>query len=154
MQSRIPTLALLAACAALAAAASSGQTLYKYVGPDGRTVYTDKPPPPGTKVEKTTVDTSKRGVVPPSAREKATLKQLEAGRRQREMEAERVRRAEIALHDAEVAQAPGKEPQPYERIGTAKGNQRLTEAYFERQKKLEAAVETARQNLEKIRSGR
>ncbi len=148
--------ALFAALFALAALShpASGQTLYKYTGPDGRTVYTDKPPPEGVKAQKTTVDTSKRGVVPPSAREKTALKKMEADREARESAQDHLRRAEIALHDAEVAAAMGKEPQPNERLGTAKGNQRLTDGYWERQKKLEQAVEVARRNLERTRSGR
>jgi hypothetical protein len=148
--------AMLAAALALAALIQPalGQTLYKYTGPDGRTVYSDKPPPEGIKAQKTTIDTSKRGVVAPSAREKSALKQMETDRKARELEQDRVRRAEIALHDAEVAAAMGKEPQPNERLGTAKGSQRLTDGYWERQKKLEANVEVARRNLETIRSGR
>ena len=148
--------ALLAVSLALAALIppASGQTLYKYTGPDGRTVYSDKPPPEGVKAQKTTIDTSKRGVVPPSPREKAALKQLEADRKARETAQDRVRKAEIALHDAEVAAAMGKEPQPNERLGTAGKGQRLTDGYWERQKKLEANVETARRSLESIRSGR
>jgi hypothetical protein len=148
--------ALFAALLALAALShpASGQTLYKYTGPDGRTVYSDKPPPAGIKAQKTTIDTSKRGVVPPSTREKAALKQMQADRKARESAQDDVRRAEIALHDAEVAAAMGKEPQPNERLGTAKGSQRLTDGYWERQKKLEANVEVARRNLEGIRAGR
>lgn len=150
MPSRIAVFAILAALLAPAA----GQTLYKYKTPDGRTVYSDKPPPDGIKAQESTLDTSKRGIAPPTAREKAALKQLESDRRQREFEAERVRKAEIALHDAEVAQQLGKEPQAGERIGTVSGNQRLTDAYWERQKKLEEAVAAARRRLEEVRSGR
>lgn len=148
--------ALLAASLALAALIhpALGQTLYKYTGPDGRTVYSDKPPPEGIKAQKTTIDTKKRGVVPPTAREKGALKQMEADRKSREMSQDRLRKAEIALHDAEVAAAMGKEPQPNERLGTAKGNQRLTDGYWDRQKKLEANVEVARRNLQTIRSGK
>jgi hypothetical protein len=131
-----------------------GQALYKSITPDGRVVYSDKPPPNAVKVEKSKIDISRKGVVPPSAGEKAALKQMQADRQARESAQDRVRRAEIALHDAEVAAAMGKEPQPNERLGTAGGGQRLTDGYWERQKKLEQAVEVARSSLDKIRSSR
>lgn len=42
------------AVAALLAAPAGAQQLYKYVGPDGRVQYTDRPPAGGQKVEKVT----------------------------------------------------------------------------------------------------
>jgi len=139
---------------ALLAQPATAQTLYKSVTPDGRVLYSDKPPPDAVKTEKKQLDTSKQGVVPPTEREKSTLRQLETGRKTRESKQDSMRKLEIALHDAEVALTMGKEPQPYERLGTAGGGQRLTDDYWVRQKKLEAAVEQARRNLEKARSGR
>lgn len=133
---------------------ASAQTLYKSTMPDGKVVYGDKPVPGAVKVDESKPDTSKKGVAPPVAREAAVLKQLEKDRKARESEQDRLRRAEQALHQAEVAQELGKEPQPYERQGTAGGNQRLTDAYWERQKMLEQNVENARRNLEKVRSGK
>jgi hypothetical protein len=153
MLRRTSQLAILAALAALLQPAL-GQTLYKSITPDGRTVYSDQPPRDAVKVEKSAIDTSKTGVVPPSAREKAALKQMQSDRMARESAQERVRKAEIALHDAEVAAAMGKEPQANERLGTAGGNQRLTDAYWARQKKLEENVVAARSVLDRIRSGR
>ncbi|HXF67048.1 MAG TPA: DUF4124 domain-containing protein, partial [Burkholderiales bacterium] len=35
------------------------QTLYKSTGPDGRVIYSDKPPPDAVKTEKRQLDTSK-----------------------------------------------------------------------------------------------
>lgn len=153
MISRIVPLAGMLAFALLAQPVPA-QTLYKSVTPDGRTVYSDKPPPDAVKTEKRAIDTSKAGVTAPSAREKAALRQMESDRRVREGAQDRVRRAEIALHDAQVARDMGKEPQPSERLGTVGGGQRLTDAYWARQKKLEESVESARRNLEKIRSGK
>ena len=132
----------------------AAQTLYKSTTPDGRVIYSDKPPADAVKTEKKQFDTGKAGVVPPSSREKAALKKLETSRKAEESAQDKVRRAEIALHDAEVAQSMGKEPQPGERIGTASGASRLTDGYWERQKKLEAAVAAARANLDKIRAGK
>ena len=42
----------------------------------------------------------------------------------------------------------GEEPLPGERLGTAGGNSRLTDAYFERQKGLEATVAAAKKRVE------
>jgi len=148
----VPLAGILAA--ALLAQPAAAQTLYKSVTPDGRTVYSDKPVPDAVKTEKKELDSSKQGIAPPTSGEKATLRQLESDRQERENANDRVRRAEIAVHDAEVALDMGKEPQPGERLGTAGGNQRLTDGYFARQKKLEDAVTAARRNLEQVRSGK
>jgi len=133
---------------------ASGQTLFKSTMPDGRIVYGDKPAPGAVKVEKSKIDTSKRGVTPPSVREKAVLRRMESDRKKREAASDRLRRAEIALHDAQVAQSMGKEPQPGERIGTAGGGSRFTDGYWERQKRLAENVEKARRVLELIRAGK
>lgn len=111
------------------------------------------------------------------ARDAATLKEMEKARLEREAADARVRAARNALRDAEAARAAGAEPLEGERIGyirqptdaekgkdadTGKdtdtkkkgpvfGN-RLTEAYFERQQKLENAVEVARRNLDRVLS--
>ncbi len=45
MKLSITTIALL-----LLAAAGAAQAQYKYIGPDGRVVYSDQPPPPNAKV--------------------------------------------------------------------------------------------------------
>jgi len=151
MSIRIAPFAVVLAAALLAQPAAA-QTLYKSTTPDGRIIYSDKPQPDAVKTEKRQMDTSKKGVVPPSTGEKSTLKDLEGGRQSRQMSQDRVRKAEIALHDAETALTMGKEPQPGERIGTVSGASRLNDAYFARQKKLEEAVEAARDNLERARA--
>jgi len=151
MFNRIAPLAGLLAVALLAQPVPA-QTLYKSITPDGRTVYSDKPPPDAVKTEKKLMDTSKLGATGPSARERAALKQLETDRRVRESAQDRLRKVEIALHDAEVARDMGKESQPNERLGTVKGNQRFTDGYWARQKKLEDAVQAARRNLELARA--
>lgn len=47
-------LALALGAAALAALPAGAQQLYKYVGPDGKVQYSDRPPPDGRKAEKVT----------------------------------------------------------------------------------------------------
>jgi Domain of unknown function (DUF4124) len=47
-------LALVLGAAAIAALPAAAQQLYKYVGPDGKVQYSDRPPPDGRKAEKVT----------------------------------------------------------------------------------------------------
>ena len=56
--------------------------------------------------------------------------------------------AQIALQQAEAARELGVEPQPGERIGTVGGGSRLSDEYWERQKRLEADGELARRRLD------
>ena len=130
------------------------QTLYKSTLPDGRIVYGDKPAPDAVKVEETRPDIKKGGIGGITTREKEALKELEKTRQQREGAQDKVRSAEEALRNAEAARAAGKEPLASERLGTAGGASRITDAYYERQKKLDADVEQARRELDQARSGR
>jgi len=130
------------------------QTLYKSTLPDGSVVYGDKPAPDAVKVEETRPDISKGGIGGITTREQEALKELEKARLQREGGQDKVRSAEEALKNAEAARAAGKEPLDSERIGTAGGASRLSETYFDRQRKLEEAVEKARRELDQARSGK
>jgi hypothetical protein len=117
-------------------------------------VYGDKPAPDAVKVEETRPDVSKRGIGGVTPREQEALKELEKSRAQREAGPDKVQSAEQALRNAEAARAASKEPLPGERIGTAGGASRLNETYFDRQRKLEEAVEKARRELDAARSGK
>ena len=138
----------------LLALPAAAQTLYKSTMPDGRVIYGDKPAPDAAKVEETRPDISKGGIGGATPREAAALKQLEKGRQQREVTDDRVSNAEKAVRSAEAARDAGKEPLPGERIGTAGGASRLTDAYMQRQKSLEENVEKARRSLDQARSGK
>ncbi|MGH8703093.1 MAG: DUF4124 domain-containing protein [Burkholderiales bacterium] len=140
--------------AALLLQPAAAQVLYKSTLPDGRIVYGDKPAPDAVKVEETRPDVSKGGIGGTTAREQEALKEMEKARLQREAGQDKVQAAEQALRNAEAARAAGKEPLPGERIGTAGGASRLSEAYDDRQRKLEEAVDRARRELEQARSGR
>ena len=140
--------------AVLLALPAAAQTLYKSTMPDGRVIYGDKPAQDAAKVEETRPDISKGGIGGTTPREAATLKQLEKGRQQREVTDDRVSIAEKAVRSAEAARDAGKEPLPGERIGTAGGASRLTDAYLERQKSLEENVEQARRSLEQALSNK
>jgi hypothetical protein len=148
---------LTSACyllAALLAQPLVAQVLYKSTMPDGRVIYGDKPADDAVKVEETRPDISKRGIGGTTPREQETLKELEKARQQREAGGDKVSAAEQALRNAEAARAAGKEPLEGERIGTAGGASRLSEAYYDRQRKLEEAVEKARRELDAARSGK
>ena len=56
--------------------------------------------------------------------------------------------AQIALQQAEAALQLGVEPQPGERLGIVGGGSRLSDEYWERQKRLEDEVEVARKGLD------
>ena len=140
--------------AVLLAQLAGAQVLFKSTMPDGRIVYGDKPEEGAVTVEETRPDVSKRCVGGTTAREQETLKGLEKARQQREAGLDKVQAAEQALRNAEAARAAGKEPLEGERIGTAGGASRLNEAYFDRQRRLEEAVEKARRELEAARAGK
>jgi len=130
---------------------AAAQTLYKSIMPDGRVIYGDKPAPGAAKVEETKPDISKGGIGGSTQREAEALKELENARLKREGGDGVVRAAEQALRNAEAARAAGKEPLPGERAGTAGGSSRLTEDYYDRQRKLNDAVDKARRELEQAR---
>src|SRR5262245_12418634 len=156
MKSRFALFGLFGSLAAIASVAlpALGQTFYKSTMPDGQVIYGDKPAPGAAKVEATKVAPATKGVTPPSSGETQALKKLEADRQKKEAADDRMRSLEKALADAEAALAAGKEPREGERIGTVGGASRLNDAYWERQKTLESAVEQARRNLEAARAGK
>ncbi len=79
--------ACMAAFAAAAASPASAQSVYRYVGPDGRVVYSDRPPPPDVKNVQTKrlganyVETSEPSLTAQMAAERfpATLFTFECG---------------------------------------------------------------------------
>jgi hypothetical protein len=153
MRSRTPLVGWLLALAVVVSPALA-QTMYKSTMPDGQVIYGDKPVPGAAKVESPKAPASK-GITPSTKREAATLQQLEADRARQNAAEGQVRAAQQALNEAEANLAAGKEPLEGERIGTAKsGASRLTDAYWERQKALESAVEQARQQLESVKAGK
>lgn len=140
--------------AALLLQPAVAQTLYKSTLPDGRIVYGDKPAPDAVKVEESKPDISKRGIGGSTPRETEALKQLEKARAGREVSEDKVNAAEQDLRNAEAARAAGKEPLASERLGTAGGGSRITDAYYARQKKLDEDVEKARRALDAARAAK
>jgi hypothetical protein len=146
MTSRIACLALVLWFGAGGAAA---QTMYKSTMPDGKVIYGEKPAPGAKKVETIAPPPEKPGItiVTPTektrADEEARKRITKTDAAYRELEAARKQ-----LQEAEAALEAGREPLPGERLGIVGGKSRLTDEYWERQKKLEAAVEAARKRLE------
>jgi len=138
-----------ASCLLLSAGFAGPEQIYKSTMPDGKVIYGPEPAPGAKKVEKITPRTENTGVqisTPEQKREVQQRQSQQAGQAgERKAELERLQRE---LQDAEAAREAGREPQEGETIGKAGGGTRLTDAYFERQKALEAAVQDARKRFQ------
>ena len=60
--------------------------------------------------------------------------------------------AQVSLQQAQAARELGVEPLEGERLGTVSGQSRLSEQYWERQKRLEEEVELAHKRLEQAQA--
>lgn len=146
---------LLLACASIAQA----QVARKYVTPDGRIIYSDVPVPGARELGEVAppqkLDPQGRSAAEDGApRDAERAREAEERARQGTAREERIREAEAQLEAAREELANGTEPLPGERIGTAGGNSRLTEAYFERQESNRRAVTQAQEELDNARAGR
>jgi hypothetical protein len=148
---RIATIAALAAGLAVALPAAA-QAVYKSTMPDGRVIYGPQPQPGARKVDKVGAPPSSTGASAITPGEKAAAAQSAKARTAAQSSGADVAAARDALKAAEAARAAGQEPLPGERLGTAGGASRLTDEYFERQKKLSADVETAKRRLEEAQA--
>jgi hypothetical protein len=158
----IPALAILGGALLAGGTAQAQQTLYKYIGPDGKTVYSDKPPPPGVKFEKLQPNTAPTGVnlrSSPAAAEEADAAIRARGEKQVEKE-QRVANLQKAYDAAVAALEAAKTPEAGERTANAttvssgkKGSQtttntsRLNDDYFARIDDLQQQVDQARDAL-------
>jgi Domain of unknown function (DUF4124) len=149
---QLASIAFLAALAGVAFA----QT-YRYVYPDGRVIYSDKPVP-GARLQGEVAPPPPPGAAPAASREDAPKPPGEdpaAARMRLRAEADdEVRQAEQALAQARARLESGKEPLPGERTGTASGRSRLNEAYDARQRENEEAVADAQARLERAAAAR
>lgn len=148
------TLTVAILSAAIGAAAHA-QTVKKYVTPEGKTIYSDQPVPGAKEVGEVAppppVDSAAREAAEGSARRDA--KALErTGTKAEDARRARIEAAQAELEKARRALKEGAEPLPGERTGTATGGSRLTEAYHERQKANQLAVERAQRNLDEARA--
>ena len=132
----------------LAACAAHAQGFYYHsTMPDGRVIIGDKPAPGAKTVRQVPLRSGNIAVPvqPPAAAAAPPGAEGQPGAESPDVD---VRNAQRELDAAKAALEGGREPQPGERIGTAGGSSRLTEAYFQRQKGLEEAVATAQKRLE------
>jgi hypothetical protein len=137
--------------ALLASAAALAQPVYKSTMPDGSVAYGEKPVPGAARVETLQPAPPSSGIGGLTEEEKARAarsKRDRAAAATGSAQAERdLDAAKRELRQAEAARDAGKEPLPNERIGIVGGGSRLTEAYHERQKALEDAVDAARKRV-------
>jgi hypothetical protein len=145
---RFPAFLLILALAAPAAA----QTVYRYVTPDGRTIFSDQPVP-GAKLQGTVAPPAPpSGAAAPAPVESRTPTPTDRpgdARLQRLREAtQEVEVATQALAQARAQFDAGKEPLPGERTGTAGGGSRLNDEYWARQAANEQALAKAQARLD------
>jgi hypothetical protein len=137
------------------AAPASAQTVYKYLGPDGKVVYSDSAPPKGVKFEIMQTNTKPTGVTPlPGATPKTAqdAADMERDRKARQGEHDQLIAGAQQNYDSAVAELDAaKEPREGERSHNANGTSHLTEDYFARIAPLEKKVEELRIQLEQAR---
>ena len=145
-------LALVALALGLAVAPAVAQKMQKYVTPDGKTVYSDRPIPGARLVDEIAppppVDPKAAAAAQARARENAERSRASAATREESAKSdEKQEDAAAALARAKENLEKGKEPLPGERIGTAGGKSRLTDKYWARQRANEQAVKNAEARL-------
>jgi hypothetical protein len=144
---------------ALPTGAARAQTFYyQSVMPDGRVVIGDKPAPGAKQVQQVPLragNTSTPLAPPPAELSPAARA---AGQPQQRPPAatsfDELKDAQQQLQAAKAALDGAAEPLAGERIGTAGGKSRLTDAYFQRIKGLENAVAVAQQRVDELQTGR
>lgn len=159
MTSTLKIVSVAASLLFVTASSADAQIARKYVTPDGKIIYSDVPVPGAREVGEVTAPqkldpkgpSSAGGTAPRGAeRTREAEKRADENRAQEE----RIRNAEAQLEVARDTLANTKEPLPGERIGTAGGNSRLTDAYFKRQEANQRALTQAQEQLDAARAGR
>jgi hypothetical protein len=146
----IRPLVVVAAIAGLGAwSPAQSQSIYKYVHPDGRVVYSDKPVP-GARLEEELLPPPPPDPAAAEAararggKDAAALEKAADKRAQSLDEAwEDLRRWTARLERARADLEAGREPREGERLGTVSGRSRLSGAYWSRQQANQAAVREA-----------
>lgn len=164
---------IMALVLSLAAAPALGETVYKYVGPDGQVTYSSFPVAGSIPTARLVLDPALNVVQPPpplaAVDESQRLEDMQTEREEREKAREEVILAQHGVAAAEAALIVGREPLPGERRGACVANgtsagpcmavnsigvpvagnftSRLDEGYFERVARLEFEVEQAQARL-------
>jgi len=134
------------------AGAVGAQTVYRYLTPDGRTIFSDQPVP-GAKLQGTVAPPAPPSGAPapaPSGAPAAAPAERPGEARTQRLRAAtaEVEAATQALAQARAQLNAGKEPLPGERTGTAGGGSRLNDSYWARQAVNEQAVKDAQARLD------
>ena len=121
--------------------------MYRSTMPDGKTVVSDRPMPGARKVEE--IKTGPGNYAPGNPVKDGTATSDRAGAlAAAEAELKKAQKD----YDAALAKADsGRTEREGDRIGTAKGGARLSEAYEKRQAALKAEVDAARESLDVAR---
>jgi hypothetical protein len=147
--------AILLIGAALCSLLANAQDVYYFRStmPDGKVVIGDKPAPGAKDVQKVPL---RAGNVVPSTQSSASGGGQPLADRQGALDSADadLRAAQQELQAAQAALQAGQEPQPGERIGTAGGTSRLTDAYMQRIKSLEDAVAVAQKRFDDAQAKR
>lgn len=164
MTSTLKIVSVAASLLVVTASSAEAQIARKYVTPDGKIIYSDVPVPGAREVGEVTApqkldpqgrDLQRRGSAGGNApRDAERAKEAEERANENRVQEERIRNAEAQFEVARDTLANAKEPLPGERIGTAGGNSRLTDAYFKRQEANQRAVAQAQEQLDAARAGR
>jgi len=145
-------LTLIAIAIGLVTTPALAQKMQKYVTPDGKTVYSDRPIPGARLVDEIApaapVDPRAAAAAQSRAKQDAERAQDAAAKRaEGRQSAQQQEDAAAALARAKANLEQGKEPLPGERTGTAGGGSRLNDAYWARQRANEQAVKDAEARL-------
>jgi hypothetical protein len=136
---------------------AAAQAPKKYLTPDGKTIYSDKPIPGATLVGDVYAPPPANAEIVEAARAREAALRAEVSRRAeerlraQESERQRIDEATAALERARRELNEGRTPTPGERIGTAGGGTRFTDEYVARQQSNEDAVKRAEEELTKTR---
>jgi hypothetical protein len=147
----------------LASLPGLAETIFKYVTPDGRTFYSDKPVPGARLVEELVPPppvTPAPSAAPkaPASKADATAKTAPSHTQKLDAAWREFNDAAAALEEAKRRVEAGREELPGERLGTVRrgvGGQsltRLSDEYWARQRTNEDAVAKAQERLDKARA--
>lgn len=138
----------------VASTAVDAQSMRKYVTPDGKTVYSDRPVPGARLVDEIAppppVDPEAAAAAQSRARENADRANASASPRAAgKPSGQQQGDPAAALAQARAQLEKGKEPLPGERTGIAGGGSRLNDTYWARQRANEQAVKDAQARMQK-----
>lgn len=138
---------------AMAAWESAADKIYRSIMPDGRVVFSSRPPPDAVNSKSTVYSHDSDGV------NFARPEEID-GVRQRNRERTRLLDERVAAlnaaaseyNSARLARERGREPLPGERIGVVGPGTRLNDSYFARQRLLDERVSEASKRLERAQA--